>query len=541
MRGVVDRTIFGVIILFRNVSRLWLGNPPVYWLSIVKGRLTMRSNFSKKYRFMGLAVCLCLFLPAASFHREDQAVEQDRSSLLELLEGDGPLYDIIYDLEECYDRHIDILEEEERAARAEQAKVYEEFFQRMADLAGERSDAEARRQKDALAQLGREIQRLASEYDLQGLFPDSAEERFLRCQHHLRMARLRLKTARELNEAYREVLTLRGAEKYFPKETPEEWDLWREELNAFACPQSEERPPLRTRISIPAGTRRPFVLKTFCLDRNKLGPGDSQVLEIFGHAAFLGRANLEQQLKDVAAFPAQEIDVQEAIWEESEEEEGDPPPKAPKPVPSQKTDSSDGSTGLSDAVSNGEIDAELRTRGDFTSVEVWLENKSKEERVIDVSGTVFGTGDESVQRLVAAGIDTEQPPPGPDLKSPERTIEEIRDEVAKRLEEALERVRNGDHSKEALKELLEAMEAARNVGLDEPLGEAWDVFRDGIWEETVQSYEDYKADPSEANRTELLENLETVRQVDPPDGKQEEFNRMLEDIFRAPDNDQIFG
>jgi len=479
MRGVVDRTVFGVIIFFRDVSRLWLGNPPVYWLSIVKGRLTMRSKFSKKYRFMGLVVCLFLFLPVASFHQEDQPVEQERSSLLELLEGDGPLYDIIYDLEECYDRHIDILEEEEKVARAEQEKVYEEFLKRMADLAGERSDVKARRGEDALAYLGREIQRMASEYDLQALFPGSAEERFLRCQHHLRMARLRLKAARELTEAYREVLTLRGAEKYFPKETPEEWDLWQRELDAFECPQSEERPPLRTQIRIPAGARRPFVLKTFCLDRNKLGPGDGQVLEIFGHAAFLGRASLEQQLKDAAAFPAQEIDIQEAIWEESEEEEEgeEPPSKAPKPVPSKNADSSGNITGLSDAVSNGEIDADLRTRSDFSSVEVWLENTSGEERVIDVSGAVFGTGEDDVQRLVAAGIDTEQPPPGPDLKSPERTIEEIRDEVAKRLEEALERVRNGDHSKEALKELLEAMEAARNVGLDEPLGEAWERSR----------------------------------------------------------------
>ncbi len=500
----------------------------------------MRSKILKKYRFLGLALCLFLFLPAASFHLEDQTVEQDRSSLLELLEGDGPLYDIIYDLEECYDRHLDVLKEEESAARAEQEKVYEEFLKRMAELTGESSDVTARRGEDALAYLGMEIQRMASEYNLQALFPGSAEERFLRCQHHLRMARLRLKMARELNEAYREVLVRRGAEKFFPKETPEDWDLWQRELDAFECSRSEERPPLRTRIRIPAGARRPFVLKTFCLDRNRLGPGDGQALEIIGHAAFLGRASLEQQLRDAAAFPAQEIDIQEAIWEErGEGREGEEPPsKAPKPVPSGKTDSTDGISSLSDAVSHGEIDVDLRTRGDFTSVEVWLENTSGEEIVIDVSGTVFGAGDASLQRLVAVGIDTEQAPPGPYLMSWAWVLEEIREEVAKKLEEALEKVRNGDHSQEALKELLEAMAAARNVG-EESLDEAWDVFRDGLWEETVQSYEDYKADPSEDNRIELLENLETVRQVDPPDGKQEEFNRILEDIFGIPLNIQM--
>jgi len=496
----------------------------------------MRSKFLENHRFIGLVVCLFLFLQAASFDREGRTEEQVSNSLLELLEGDGPLYDLIYDLEECYDRHLEVLRVEESAAQADREKVYEEFFKRMTDLAGERSDAEARRGEDALARLGREIQRLASEYDLQALFPDSAEERFLRCQHHLRMARLRLKMARELNDAYREVLVRRGAEKYFPEETPEDWDLWQREIDAYECSKSEERPPLQTQIRIPAGARRPFVLKTFCLDRNKLGPGDGQALEIIGLAAFLGRTNLEQQLKDAAALPASEIDIQKAIWEESKEEEeaDDPPSKGPKPVPSGKTDSSDGITDLADAFSSGEIDADLRTRGDFTSVDAWLENKSGEEKVIDVSGAVFGTGEDSVQRLVSAGVDREQPPPGPDLKSPERTIEEIRAEVAKQLEEAMERVRNGDHSQEALKELLEAMEAARNIGMDEPLEEAWDVFRDGLWEETVSSYKDYKADPSEANRGELLENLETVRQVDPPEGKQEEFDKMLEDIFGVP-------
>ncbi len=496
----------------------------------------MRAKFFERYRILGLVVCLGLFLPAASLDREGQAEETVRSSLLEILEGDGPLYDLIYDLEECYERHLEVLREEERAALAEREKVYEEFFKRMADLVRGRSDAEVRKGEDALTHLGSEIQRLASEYDLRALYPDSAEERFLRCQHHLRMARLRLKTARELNEAYRKILVQRGAEKFFPRETPEDWDLWQAELDSYECSKSEVKPPLRTQIRIPAGSRRPFILKTFCLDRNKLGPGDEQDLEIIGHAAFLGRANLEQLLKDAAALAAEEIDIQEAIWKESGEsgEGEEPPSKAPKPVPSQKTDSSGGTDSLADAVMSGEIDADFRTRGDFTSVDAWLENTSREEKVIDVSGAVFGTGDDSVQRLVAAGIDTGQPPPGPDLMSPERTIEEIREEVAKQLEEALEKVRNGDHSREALKELLEAMEAARNVGLDEPLDEAWDVFRDGLWEETVQSYKDYKEDPSDANRGELLENLETVRQVDPPEGKQEEFSRMLEDIFGVP-------
>jgi hypothetical protein len=499
-----------------------------------EGRLTMRSKFFESHWFVYLVVCLFLFFPAASSGQEEQSEEQVPNPLLELLEGDGPLYDVIYDLEECYDRHLEILREHERAAQAESEKALKEFWKRMAELMEERSDTEVRRREDALASLGRDIQRLASEYDLQAVFPDSVEERFLRCQHHLRMARLRLKTSRQLNEAYHEVLVLRGAEKFFPKEPKEDWNLWQKEIDAYECSKSQERLPLQAQIRIPAGARRPFVLKTFCLDRNKLGPGDGQALEIIGHAAVLGRMNLDQHLKDAAAFPAREIDIQTAIWEEGEKGENaeDPVSKEPKPVPSGKKDSSSGITDLSEAVSSGEIDVDLRTRGDFTTVDAWFENKSGEEKVIDVSGTVFGTGDDSIQRLASAGVDTGQPPPGPDLKSPERTIEEIREEVAKRLEEAMERVRNGDHSEEALKELLEAMAAARSIGeLDEPLEEAWNVFRDGLWKETVRSYNDYKKDTSEDNRAEILRFLETVRQVDPPEGKQEEFSRMLEEIF----------
>jgi hypothetical protein len=105
----------------------------------------MRSKFIENQWFIGLVVCLFLFLSAASFDQEEGTEEQTRNSLPELLEGDGPLYDLIYDLEECYDRHLEVLKAEERAAIAEREKVYEEFLKRMADLAGKRADAVARR------------------------------------------------------------------------------------------------------------------------------------------------------------------------------------------------------------------------------------------------------------------------------------------------------------------------------------------------------------------------------------------------------------
>jgi hypothetical protein len=334
------------------------------------------------------------------------------------------------------------------------------------------------------------------------------------------MARLRLKTARELNEDYRKVLIRRGAEKYFPGNNPEDWQYWQNEINSFECVKSQKRPALKTRIRIPAGSRRFFVLKTFCLDRNKLGPNNGQKLKVIGTAASLGRENLVRLLREASTYPAKEIDIQQAIWKESAKEQEGGSGGSPGAV-----------TDLFDAVSGNDIRADIRVRDNFTSVDIWIENRSGTEKVMIVSGAVFGSGDTDIQRLGASGVDTDQPPPGPEINSPERTLEDIREEVAKRLEEAMERVRNGDHSQEALKELLDAMAAARNVGLEEPLNEAWDTFRDGLWEETVDSYDSYKSDPSDANKKTLLDLLETVRQTDPPDGKQDEFDRMRDDVL----------
>ena len=485
--------------------------------------------------FLYLLVSVFFLLPLAANSHDGQASGTDQKTILELLDEDGPLYELIYDLEECYEKHLGIVRAASQAAEAEREAKLQDFLEKLEKSFADSARSRAPKREDMLAALGRDIQRLVSEYDLQALFPGSPEERFLRCQHHLRLARMRLKTARDLNEDYRKVLVQRGADKYFPGKNPEDWQYWQEEIDTFECKKSVERPPLRTRIRIPAGARRFFVLKTFCLDRNKLGPNNGQKLKVIGTAASLGRTNLVQLLEKASTFPAREIDIQEAIWKEcgNEREEGSLP-GAPESMTGGGGGSPGGVLNLVDAVSSGDVRADLRIRDNFTLVDMWIENRGGTEKVIDVFGAVFGSGDADVQRTGAAGVDTEQPPPGPDINSPERTLEDIRDEVAKKLEEAMERVRNGDHSQEALKELLDAMAAARNVGLEEPLNEAWDVFRDGLWEETVDSYDSYTSDPSAANKKNLLDLMEAVRQTDPPEGKQDAFDRMREDVLGVP-------
>jgi hypothetical protein len=477
-----------------------------------------------------LVFCFFFLIPWPITGLADHTPETSSKPLFELLYDEGPLYDIIWDLEACHDKHLAILTRKEEAARAERDRILEEYWKKVEKLLQEGPKKKSAQDRDARARLKRDIQLLASEYNLEAIYPGSPEERSRRCRHHLMLARFRLNAARELNEAYRDVLVKRNAEEYFPESRPEEWDQWEAEINAFQCPETAERPPLQTIVRIPARSRKFLVLKTFCIDRNKLGPNDGQELEIIGRVSSLPRANLVRLLKEVSAQPAKEIEIQEAIWKES----GDN--KAATPDPSGPRDSTGGALDLAGAVSSGDIEVDLRVRDNFSSVDLWLENKSGKEQAIDISGAVLGTGDEGVQRLASSGADTEQPPPGPTLESPERTIEKLREEAARRLAEAVKRVRDGDHSEEALRELLEAMAAARSIGeLDESLEGAMQVFRDGLWDATVKSYDFYKANPNdEANREKLLMYLETVRQVDPPEGKQEEFDRMRDEVLGFP-------
>jgi hypothetical protein len=452
--------------------------------------------------------------------------EKGSKTLLQLLEEENPLSELIYDLDECYESHESILEAEKRRLQAEKNEAFRLFWERFQEEMKTREENPEKKGEDTLADIGRMIQGIASEYNLDALFPGSPEERLRRCRESLLLARLQLKTARGLEGAYAEILKNKGYPELAGLDTPADWELWAKEIDAFDCSLAEERPPLLTEVVIPPRSKRPFVLKTFCLDKNRLGPGSGQQMAVTGDIGDLGRKNLALFLQEVAADPGREIDIQQAIWEEEGEEEKE---KGLIPAAGGQA-SSPGAGGLSKGVSSGTLSVDVNTRDNFSSVELWIENPGEESRTVNVSGAVLDSGDSGVQRLVTAGASAEDPPPGPKLKDPERKIEEILKRAEDWLRRAQERIRNGDHSREALEDLIKAMHAAEAVGMD--LEDAdWDVLRDGIWEETELTYKVYKANPTPENRETLIENMKAMDYIDPPEGKQEAFDSMMEDIF----------
>jgi hypothetical protein len=483
----------------------------------------LRSGFL----FTAAAFLLLFFsMPQPFFSMEKSVSQTERKTLLALLEEESPLSDLIYDLDDCYDRYLFIIETESRRLQAEKDKALLEFWERLQKELEDRNTDPAKKGDDTLADIGRMMQGIASEYNLDALFPGSKEERLRRCRDSLEMARLQVKTARQLEAAYAEILKSMGYPGLAGQDSPEDWELWAKEIEGFDCALVKERPPLRTEVVIPPRSKRPFVLKTFCLDSNRLGPGSGQALAVTGDIADLGRKNLAKLLRDVAAEPGLEIDIQRGIWD-GEEEEEDTGGRIPVAVVKDQTG---GSTSLAQGVSNGDISAEINTRENFSSVEIWIKNPGGQSRTVNVSGAVLDSGDSETQRLATAGVSQDDPPPGPKLKDPERKIEEILKRAEDWLRRAQERVRNGDHSREAIEDLIKAMHAAEAVGMDLEDSD-WDLLREGLWEETDLTYKVYKANPTQENRETLIENMKAMDYIDPPEGKGEAFNSMMEDIF----------
>ncbi len=368
------------------------------------------------------AFFLLFFSLAQPFFSSQKNTSQEKpKTLLALLEEESSLSDLIYELDDCYKRFEAIMEAETRRLQAEKDKALLEFWDRLQKELADRETDPAKKGKDTLADIGRMIQGIASEYNLEALFPEEAEERLQRCRASLDKALLQLKTARDLEAAYTDLLKNMGYPELAAQDTPGDWELWSKEIEAFDCALVEVRPPLRTEVVIPARSKRPFVLKTFCLDSNRLGPGSGQALAVSGHIDDLGRKKLAALLRDVIADPSLEIDIQQDIWDE-EEEDSESGGRIPVAVGKSR---SEGSISLSQGVSDGDISADVNTRENFTSVEIWIENPGEQSRTINVSGAVLDSGDSDTQRLATAGVSEGEPPPGPKLKDPERKIEEI--------------------------------------------------------------------------------------------------------------------
>jgi hypothetical protein len=451
-------------------------------------------------------------------------------SLFALLQEEKDFPDTADELAPCYDLFQDMLRAEEHAAKEKTDEAAEEFMKKLEHILSRREASAEKTPEQEMKRIEQELRQLASETDLEAMFPRSSEARFIKCQQNKKEALRQLELADELESCYVTILKRIGFNHLAATEETEERNLWRQEVECFTCGQSEERLPLQTIIEVPAGSKRPFVIKTFCLEGDLLRPGDGEEYTIAGDVESLGLENLQLLLEKARSNPETEIDIQKAIWEEGKKDKEKRGAGSVSSSRSMKTGKR-GRMSLAEGVQSGLLDAKIRTRDGFSSVEIIIGNLTHGDLSVDLSGVVLNSQDSDSQSLATAGVDTEQPPPAPPLKTPEQRIEEILNKVREILKKAIETVKNGDHTRQALKELLEALRLAEWVGLDDEMEEGWDTVRDGLMKETRDAYKEYKENPWRENYDRLVDDLRALDDMDPPKGCEEEFQKMLEDIF----------
>jgi hypothetical protein len=451
-------------------------------------------------------------------------------SLFALLQEDKVIPDLSEELAACYDLCQETLRAEERAAKEKTDKAAEEFMKKLQDILSRKEPSAGRTAEEERKRIEKELRQLASETDLEAMFPRSSDARFKQCQQNREEALRQLDLGDELESCYTTILKRIGLSDLADTEDAEERRLWRQEVECFTCSQSEERLPLQTVVEVPAGRQRPFVVKSFCLEGDLLRPGDGENFTIAGDVESLGLDNLGLLLEKAASNPETEIDIQKAIWEEARKDKEKEPAGFVSSSRSMRAGQR-GRTPLAEAVRSGLLDAKIRTRDGFSSVEIIVKNLTHEDLSVDVSGAVLDSQDPDSQSLGTAGVDSEQPPPAPPLKTPEQRIEDILNKVREILKKAIETVKNGDHTREALKELLQALKLAERVGLDDEMQQGWDALRDGLMKETRDAYQEYKENPWKENYDRLVDDLRALDDLDPPEGCEEEFQKMLEDIF----------
>jgi hypothetical protein len=194
---------------------------------------------------------------------------------------------------------------------------------------------------------------------------------------------------------------------------------------------------------------------------------------------------------------------------------------------------------LADAVAEGTIDLTATIQDGFTATDLVLSNRTGDPVTVTLTGALLRprAGEDEDQSLGVAGQDPGQSPRGPSLESREKRLERALQRARERLQNAIERVRNGDHSAEALRELLEALREAEALGLDgDDAGEAlqnegFDALVDGWYERAEESYRVWKNDPTDTNRAQALRDFNAVERVGgPPDASSDDYDGMLADL-----------
>ncbi len=507
----------------------------------------MAHNFSSSYRsenkrlypckpfpalfLLLIGVLLWLVLSPLINGQEKETSKALTFSLFAILQEDRAYPDLNGELAACYDPFQEMLRAEERADKDKADRAAEEFMKKLERILSGREAPAGKTPEEEMKRIEQQLRQLASETDLEAMFPRSSEARFTQCQRNKKEALRQLELADELESCYAAILKRIGLSDLAATEDTEERRAWRQEVESFTCSQSEERLPLQTIVEVPAGRKRPFVVKTFCLEGDLLRPRDKEEYTIAGDVESLGLENLALLIQKAVSNPETEIDIQKAIWEEGKK--GKEKERGGSAFSSRSTRTGQrGCTQLADGVQSGLVDAKIRTRDGFSSIEIIIENLTQENLSVNVSGAVLDSQDSDSQSLGTAGVDADQPPPAPPLNTPEERIEDIQKKAREILKKAVETVKNGDHTREALKELLEALRLAERVGLDdEEMEEGWDALRDGLMKETRDAYKEYKENPWKENYDRVVDDLRALDDLGPPEGCEEEFQNMLEDIL----------
>jgi hypothetical protein len=377
-----------------------------------------------------------------------------------------------------------------------------------------------------LEELGREID---------SMFPSSEDIRLETCEVRHERALRRLEITAELESCYRGAFDDLGVGHLAPAEVDAVAGIRAAAIRAFAC--SRDLRPLPPHVELPPGATEVLVAATVCLDAALSRPGDGELYEVAPEPV---TSEVLALLRAAAADPSSLADVQEAIWSgTSATPGGGPEGDGGRGAASAVAVPSSRSKTLADAVADGTIDLTATIQDGFTATDLVLSNRTGDPVTVTLNGARLqpkGGGGES-QSLGVAGQDPGQSPRGPSLESREKRLERALQHARERLQNAIERVRNGDHSPEALRELLEALREAEALGLDgDEAGEAlqnegFDALVDGWYERAEESYQVWEHDPTDANRAEALRDFKAVEQVGgPPDTSSDDYDRMLADL-----------
>jgi hypothetical protein len=124
----------------------------------------------------------------------------------------------------------------------------------------------------------------------------------------------------------------------------------------------------------------------------------------------------------------------------------------------------------------------------------------------------------------------------------EHQLKESIEKAKKILEDAMQRIRDGDHSPEAIKELLKALKLAEGVGLDadepEVVKDAWNTLDDAIMENAREAYKEFKQNPTKENFKKLMGILKAAEDL--VDSRYEaEIHQMLAEIDQILEKERL--